>query len=185
MTSPLPVSQDQWAHGSWPLGAHVDPRTGETTFAVAAPHATRVTVEFFPRAQGADAEASFAMVPGVDGVWRARFSGARHGTLYGFRTWGTNWSYDPAWTPGSLAGFVSDRDADFNHLNPNKVLFDPYAREVTHNPLSLGENKALLGSGPAEFEGRAGREIDSAQVAPKGVVVEDATATGANPAFPE
>ncbi|HRL48278.1 MAG TPA: alpha-amylase family glycosyl hydrolase [Propioniciclava sp.] len=185
MTAPLPVSPDQWAVGAWPLGAHVDLASGDTTFAVAAPQATRLTVEFFPRAQGADAEASFPLAQGPDGVWRGRFSGARHGTLYGFRAWGTNWSFDPDWTPGSLAGFVSDRDADFNHLNPNKVLFDPYAREVTHNPLSLNGNQKMLGSGPAEFEGRAGREIDSAQVAPKAVVIEDANATGANPSFAE
>ncbi len=185
MTSPHAVAQADWADAAWPPGAHVDPTTGETTFAVAAPKATRVVLEFFPRAQGADAEVSIPMSQGKDGLWRARVGDARHGALYGFRVWGRNWPYDESWTPGSTAGFVSDRDEDLNHFNPNKVLFDPYAREVTHNPLSLGDNQQLLGSGPVEADGRPGREIDTAQVAPKGVVIEDDTATGRFPAFPE
>lgn len=185
MTAPQPVSEADWAQASWALGAHPDPDSGLTSFAVASPHATRVTLEFFPRAQGADAEASIPLVQGADGLWRAQVSDAGHGTLYGFRVWGRNWPYDPAWTPGSTAGFVSDRDEDFNHFNPNKVLFDPYAREVTHNPLSLGENQSWLVSGPVEVDGRPGREIDSAQVAPKGIVIVDDTPTGVAPAFPQ
>ncbi|QIK72013.1 glycogen-debranching protein [Propioniciclava coleopterorum] len=185
MTAPHPVAEADWSEATWPLGAHVDPTSGETTFAVAAPNATRVVLELFPRAQGADAEVSVPMARGGDGLWRARLGDARHGALYGFRVWGRNWPFDEAWTPGSTAGFASDRDEDFNHFNPNKVLFDPYAREVTHNPLSLGENQQWLVSGPVEVDGRPGREIDSAQVAPKGVVIEDATPTGRFPSFPE
>lgn len=185
MTTPHPVTEADWADGSWPPGAHVDPATGETTFAIAAPQATRVVLEFFARAQGADAEASVPMARGKDGLWRARMAGARHGALYGYRLWGRNWTYDESWTPGSTAGFASDRDEDFNHFNPNKVLFDPYAREVTHNPLSLGGNQHLLVSGPVEVAGRLGREIDSAQVAPKGVVIEDHTPIGRFPSFGE
>ncbi|MFT3876258.1 MAG: alpha-amylase family glycosyl hydrolase [Propioniciclava sp.] len=110
---------------------------------------------------------------------------ARHGTLYGFRVWGENWPYTPEWTPGSTAGFVSDRDADLNHFNPNKVLFDPYAREVTHTPLSLGPDSELLGSGPVECRGKPGRAWDTASVAPKGVVIEDSTPYGDHPQHPE
>jgi isoamylase len=32
------------------------------------------------------------------------------------------------------AGFVSDVDAQGNRFNPNKLLFDPYARELSHDP---------------------------------------------------
>ena len=186
MTAPQPVAEADWADATWPLGAHVDPTTGDTTFTVASPQATRVTLELFPRAQGADADASIPMVRGADGLWRARVSDARHGALYGYRVWGRNWPYEEGWTPGSTVGFLSDRDEDFNHFNPNKVLFDPYAREVTHNPLSLGgENQQWLVTGAMEVDGRPGREIDGAQVAPKGVVIEDATGTGRFPQFPE
>ena len=186
MTAPQPVAEADWADATWPLGAHVDPTTGDTTFTVASPQATRVTLELFPRAQGADADASIPLVRGADGLWRARVSDARHGALYGYRVWGRNWPYEEGWTPGSTVGFLSDRDEDFNHFNPNKVLFDPYAREVTHNPLSLGgENQQWLVTGAMEVDGRPGREIDSAQVAPKGVVIEDATGTGRFPQFPE
>ena len=81
MTAPQPVAEADWADATWPLGAHVDPTTGDTTFTVASPQATRVTLELFPRAQGADADASIPLVRGADGLWRARVSDARHGAL--------------------------------------------------------------------------------------------------------
>lgn len=130
------------------------------------------------------------MAQGADGIWRAEVDHARHGTLYGFRVWGRNWSFDPAWKPGSAAGFLTDRDADLNHFNPNKVLFDPYAREVTHNPMSqvvldAGADRGVFGSGPVPWRGRPGREADTARYAPKGVVIEDTTRTGTHPGHPE
>lgn len=183
------VQPARWSTATWPLGAHVR-RSRTTTFAVAAPAATRVTLELFTDAVGTDAFATFEMARGADGVWRAEVDRARHGTLYGFRVWGRNWPYDEAWRPGSTAGFVSDRDEDLNHFNPNKVLFDPYAREVTHNTMSAavteaGGDRGVFGSGPVPWRGRPGREVDTARYAPKGVVIEDSTRTGAHPRHPE
>ena len=180
-----PVDEGTWAQADWPLGAHIDPASGQTTFAVAAPRATWVTLEFFPAARGVDAELSVPMAAGADGVWRARVEGARHGTLYGFRVWGENWPYQDGWTPGSTVGWLADRDEQLNHFNPNKVLFDPYAREVTHNPMSVGPQRAWFGSGPVDVDGRPGRTIDTAHIAPKGVVVEDDTSYGTHPRHPE
>ena len=185
MTSLSPVDTGTWAGASWPLGAHIDPADGTTTFAVAAPRATRVTLEFFPAARGADAELSVPLAVGGDCVWRARVAGARHGTLYGFRVWGANWPHEDGWTPGSVVGWVTDRDEQLNHFNPNKVLFDPYALEVTHNPMSVGTHQARFGSGPIDVDGCPGRTIDTAHIAPKGVVIEDDTDYGAHPRHPE
>ena len=185
MTLLEPVGEETWATATWPLGALIDPADGTTTFAVAAPKATRVVLEFFPAARDADSKLSVPLARGEDGVWRGRVAGARHGTLYGFRAWGENWPWQKGWKPGSTAGFVADRDDELNHFNPNKVLFDPYAREVTHNPMGVGPRRAWFGSGPVDVDGRPGRAIDTAHIAPKGVIIEDDTSFGTHPKNPE
>lgn len=54
---------------------------------------------------------------------------------YGLRAWGPNWPEDPRWLPGSEAGFVADVDDEGNRFNPNKLLVDPRARELSHDPI--------------------------------------------------
>jgi len=130
-----PVQPEIWGRAEWPLGAHLT--EDGATFAVYAPDATRVQLEFFPNALGADSAASYPMTKGADGVWRAHISGVFEFDLYGFRAWGPNWSWDPVWVPGSSVGFVTDIDERGNRFNPNKVLFDPYALEITHNVYSV------------------------------------------------
>lgn len=176
-----------WADTAWPLGACHDPLTGDTTFAVHAPAATRVVLELYPTALGSDAQCEFEMVPGRDGVWCAAIAGLKHGALYAFRCWGANWRHDPSWRRGgSRAGFKSDLDADGNRFNPNKVLFDPYAREITHTPLSslvrrAGASAMAFATGPMPYAGRPSREVDTGRIAPKGILVLDETSTGRRP----
>ena len=117
-----PVQPENWGHAEWPLGAHLT--EDGATFAVYAPDASRVQLDFFPQALGVDAVASFVMSEGPDGVWRAQVRGVSECDLYGFRVWGSNWPWDPAWKPGSSVGFVSDIDEHGNRFNPNKVMFD-------------------------------------------------------------
>ncbi|WP_425310913.1 hypothetical protein [Ammonicoccus fulvus] len=52
-----------------------------TTFAVYAPAATRVVLEFYAAAAGYVAEIEFDMARGADGVWRANVGNVGHGTL--------------------------------------------------------------------------------------------------------
>jgi len=187
--APARVDEPRWADATWPLGAHVIAEDGTTTFAVRAPAATRVTLELFAEPLGADAVASVPLARGTDGVWRGELAGLGHGTLYGFRCWGRTWPHVPEWTPGSTAGFVADRDPDGNHLNPNKLLFDPYAREITHAPKSpaireAGGDPIVFTSGPFPHRGRPCRELDSARCAPKGIVIDDESHTGLRPTNP-
>ena len=188
-TAPVLVDQPGWATATWPLGARVIAEEGTTTFAVHAPAATRVTLELFAVALGEAAEASLPLARGADGVWRGELRGIGHGTLYGFRCWGRNWPHVPEWAPGSTAGFAADRDTDGNHFNPNKVLFDPYAREITHPPkspaiLEAGGDPIVFTSGEFPHRGRPCRELDSARWAPKGIVVDDESLTGLRPTTP-
>lgn len=186
-TTPRAVRPERWHAASWPLGATFTPATGVTTFAVHAPAATRVELEIYQSATGTDAQASFEMARNSDGTWCAAIGTLAPGALYAFRCWGPNWPYDPRWRRGnSRAGFLADLDAHGNRFNPNKVLFDPYAREITHTPVSptlrrAGARPVILTTGPMPYGGRPSREVDTGRYAPKGILVVDHTPTGERP----
>jgi glycogen operon protein len=176
---------EAWPAASWPLGAHPVPDRGTTTFAVSSRSATRVVLELFAAPTGQDAAASFDLARGADAIWRAEVQGAGHGTLYGFRCWGPGWPSVPAWARGgSGAGFLADVDADGNRFDPNKLLFDPYARELSHEPaspalLAAGLDVGIYGTGPDVVRGRPRREHDTGPWAPKAIVIQaDAPARG-------
>jgi isoamylase len=86
---------------------------------------------------------------------------------YGYRAWGPNWTFDSAWQPGSAAGFLSDVDAQGNRFNPNKLLIDPYALEVSHDPLTVAHSDPT-----AYLSGPVSRLIDTAPFAPKSMVLD-------------
>lgn len=182
-----PVQPENWGNAEWPLGAHLT--EDGATFAVYAPDASRVQLDFFPQALGADAVASFVMSEGPDGVWRAQVRGVSECDLYGFRVWGSNWPWDPAWKPGSSVGFVSDIDEHGNRFNPNKVMFDPYAREITHTVysdaiLETGLDGGAFGTGPDDYRGAPRREADTARIAPKGVILRPTRPVFTKPRLP-
>ena len=173
MNLPLPqaVQPETWAASTWPLGPVLDEASTSATFAVHAPAATRVQLEIFAGPTGAPT-ATFLPAKGADGVWRAHVSKLGPGAHYGYRVWGPNWVYDPAWTPGgSGAGFISDVDDAGNRFNPNNLLFDPYAREISHNLMSPlvetdGGDGGMFGTGGDDYRGRPRREFDTARWAP-------------------
>ena len=77
---PTPLDAATWTTADWPLGAHAD--ASSTTFAVAAPAATRVLLELYAAATGADALTEVDLARGTDGVWRGRLGAVGHGALY-------------------------------------------------------------------------------------------------------
>jgi glycogen operon protein len=67
---------------------------------------------------------------------------------------------------GRKAGFIADVDANGNRFNPNKLLFDPYARELSHDPVTPAQpDGSIYASGPDHFL------QDSGRAAPKGIVL--------------
>jgi glycogen operon protein len=96
---------------------------------------------------------------------------------YGHRAWGPNWPFDAAWTPGSEAGFLRDVDASGNRFNPNKLLLDPYALEISHDPLTANHPDPTV-----YLSGTTSRHIDTGPFAAKGVVIDVPVANfGAKP----
>nr|HEX4315277.1 alpha-amylase family glycosyl hydrolase [Kofleriaceae bacterium] len=155
-----------------PLGAHWDPTGSFVSYRVASTRATRVELELYAQPLGAQPVASVAMTLDADGAWAARVPAAQATTYYGYRAWGPNWPYDPAWTPGSLAGWVADVDRDGDRMNPNKLLVDPYAEELSHDPESPAQPDA------SAYAVGSQRAVDSGPVAPKSVVLARADETG-------
>ncbi|MEE0879525.1 MAG: starch-binding protein [Treponemataceae bacterium] len=157
---------------------------GTVTFAVYSANAERILLEIYEEAYGenADAKYDYWMEKGSeDDYWRAKVAGVQSGTLYAFRAWGPNWKYSEEWTRGnSDAGYISDYDAQGNRFNPNKVLFDPYAKEISHDkshPDVLGTySGTIYATGEKNLiDGKPSREFDSGKYAPKSVVIDDKT----------
>jgi glycogen operon protein len=207
-TKPIEADHsERWAEATWALGAN---RSGDViSFGVFSGRATKVLLEIYdaPMGEGASFECWMEKNP-ADHVFRAAIKNLPIGVLYGFRCWGPNWPYDDAWRRGgSLAGFISDFDIEGNRFNPNKVLFDPYARELTHDRAAVeriiarGESEGPSGNpserprasdspvwvfatGPLHHRGEPARAIDTGRWAPKGIVIEDGTSTGKRPYLP-
>ncbi len=172
------VDESAWSTASYPLGAHFD--GADVTFAVYSSSATRVLLEIYDQATGRDAQYEFWMRKNPeDNVWRAKLAQIPEGTLYGFRCWGPNWGYDTSWRRGNSAtGFGADVDEAGNRFNPNKVLFDPYTRELSHDKetpslLQAGHNGGMYGTGGELYKGVRRREFDTGPWAPKGIVLRD------------
>lgn len=196
-----PVNPSGWSTAAWPLGATFTAGAGSTLeIAVYSAHATNVVLEIYTSDTGADAAYDYTMAKGADNIWRAAIAQAPANTLYAFRAWGPNWPLDPNWNRGnSSAGYQSDCDTSGNRFNPNKVLFDPYARELSHNRdtpamLAAGETGGMYGTGGTNIaanETYSGpitggvaidrRNVDTGHWAPKSVALIDNTSTGTRP----
>lgn len=71
-------------------------------------------------------------------------------------------------------------DANGGRFDPNKLLLDPYAKEISHDPLNaMNQNPDIFASGPLY------RDIDSGPYAPKGIVLPAMGAMYGKPTFPQ
>ncbi|MGZ5444838.1 MAG: glycogen debranching protein [Thermoanaerobaculia bacterium] len=167
------------------LGARYDATQANITFKVYSSRATRIEVWIYKYASGYQEKVKYVMVKdAATNIWSKTASVATlknsygiTGTVYyGYRAWGPNWPYNSSWTKGSTLGFSSDVDAQGNRFNPNKLLLDPYAREVSHDPQTPTQTDGTrYASGPY-------RAIDTGASAPKGIVLaSDSTSIGTKP----
>lgn len=92
---------------------------------------------------------------------------------YGYRCWGPNWPYHTQWEKGSQIGFSCDVDAMGNRFNPNKLLIDPYARELSHDPevskLYIDPNVYVEDYYGGDYNHC--RTIDTGEIAPKSIAL--------------
>jgi isoamylase len=155
------------------------------TFKVYSSRATRVMVYIYKYSYGYQDVLRYVMTKdAATSVWSKTVPASSISTYvgtgpvyYGYRAWGPNWPYNASWTKGSGLGFLSDCDAQGNRFNPNKLLLDPYAVEISHDPTTPSNtNGTVYASGPSY------RNIDSGAKASKGIVLRaDATNVGTKP----
>jgi glycogen operon protein len=166
------------------LGAKYDSTKSNLTFKVYSSRATRIELYLYSAATGAAEKAHYVMTQGSNGVWSVTLSSSTLSSLglsgtvyYGYRAWGPNWPYNSSWTKGSSAGFISDVDASGNRFNPNKLLLDPYALEMSHDPTTATNSNGTIYASGASY-----RNIDSGSLAPKGIVLSgDTQSIGTKP----
>ncbi len=135
----------------WPLGAHVD---GDgVNVAVFSAHATGMDLCVFD-AQGRQELARWPL-PGRSGeVWHGRLPGAGAGLVYGLRAHGP-------WQPSQGQRF-----------NPNKLLLDPWAREIVPPAGGFDWNGPHFGAAPGTNPPQPD-PVDNAAQAHKARVVAD------------
>ncbi|RJF95334.1 glycogen debranching protein GlgX [Noviherbaspirillum saxi] len=143
---PLPVA---WPGVPYPLGATFD--GGGTNFAVFSAHAVKMELCFFD-ASGRHEVARCALPECSNEIWHGYLPGVMPGALYGYR------AYGPC------------RPEQGHRFNPNKLLLDPYARQL-HGQVRWSD--VLYGyrfhspRADLSFDHR-----DSAPAMPKGVVTD-------------
>ena len=170
------------------LGANV--KGDKTSFVLYSANATKVLLEIYSKPFG-DAVPlyDYWMEKDSNNYWRITLNGNLKNAIYAFRCWGPNWEYSDEWQRGgSSIGFISDCDSNGNRFNPNKVVFDPYAKEITHDP----SNKDALSHSPSTEKpynalstGADFRNYDSGKIAPKGYIISDSTSYGTKPGIPQ
>lgn len=170
------------------LGANV--KGDKTSFVLYSANATKVLLEIYSKPFG-DAVPlyDYWMEKDSNNYWRITLNGNLKNAIYAFRCWGPNWEYSDEWQRGgSSIGFISDCDENGNRFNPNKVVFDPYAKEITHDP----SNKDALSHSPSTEKpynalstGADFRNYDTGKIAPKGYIISDSTSYGTKPGIPQ
>jgi isoamylase len=171
---------------TWSLGARYDSTKSNITFRVYSARATRIEVWLYKTPYGAQEVVKYVMTKdSTTNIWSKTASvstlqntyGITGPVYYGYRAWGPNWQYNASWTKGSSLGFVADVDANGNRFNPNKLLIDPYALEISHDPVNANNTDGtVFASGPLY------RNLDSGAKAPKGIVLAgDAQSIGTKP----
>jgi isoamylase len=179
-----PIAPVNAAIDSQRLGARYDATNSNIVFRVYSSRASRVELDIFAVDYGAPEVATYPLTKDADDVWSVtvpvsalQAAGATGTVFYGYRAWGPNWPYSSSWVKGSAAGFIADVDASGNRFNPNKLLFDPYALELSHDPINPNNSDGTVFASGASY-----RTLDTGPKATKGIVLAtDSSSVGAKP----
>ena len=179
LSTSVSAAIDASALGARYNGSNID-------FKVFSSRATRIEVFIYKTPSGAQEVVRYVLTKNaMTNVWSKSVAvstlrntyGITGTVYYGYRTWGPNWPYVSTWKKGLSNGFVSDVDPNGNRFNPNKLLLDPYAREISQDP-----NTPSCLDGTIYASGATHRNKDSGACAPKGIVLAtDTTSIGSKP----
>jgi isoamylase len=168
------------------LGTRYDATQSNIAFKVYSSRATRIEVWLYSQGAGQQEKVKYVMTKdAATNIWSKTASvvtlkntyGINGAVYYGYRAWGPNWTYSSTWTKGSAIGFVTDIDVNGNRFNPNKLLMDPYGREISQDP-----NTSTCTDGTIYASGALHRTKDSGACASKSIVLAaDTTSIGTKP----
>lgn len=155
------------------LGANLNKDTGNVDFKLASDNAQAVVLCIFDKPYGEDAKENIKMNKKVGtNIWEASIPyDKKEGkpVYYGFRVFGANWQYSDDFfdengeIKNPKSGFKSLVGEHGERFNPNKLAFDPYAKELSHLPSDNPQGEdAFIVSRDNCFE-------DNAKIAPKAV----------------
>jgi isoamylase len=170
----LPALPAVAAIKAYGLGASYDSTQSNVIFRVYSSRATRINVYLYASPMGSPEVLSFLLSASSSAnifsvsipVATLQAAGITGPVYYGYRAWGPNWPFSSSWTTGgSSAGFLSDVDAQGNRFNPNKLLIDPYAREISRDPVN-----ATWTDGTVYASGANNRNRDTGTMAPKSIL---------------
>jgi len=184
----MPIAPVNAAIDSQQLGARYDATNSNVIFRVYSSRASRIELDLFVVDYGAPEVATYPLTKDASDVWSVtvpasalQAAGVNGRVFYGYRAWGPNWPYSSSWVKGSAAGFITDVDASGNRFNPNKLLFDPYALELSHDPINPNNSDGTVFASGASY-----RTLDSGPKATKGIVLAtDTSSVGAKPTRPQ
>ncbi len=179
LSTSVSAAIDASALGARYNGSNID-------FKVFSSRATRIEVFIYKTPSGAQEVVRYVLTKNaMTNVWSKSVAvstlrntyGITGTVYYGYRAWGPNWPYVSTWKKGLSNGFVSDVDPNGNRFNPNKLLLDPYACEISQDP-----NTPSCLDGTIYASGATHRNKDSGACAPKGMVLAtDTTSIGSKP----
>lgn len=171
------------------MGSRYDSQTNTVHFNVYSKNATCIHLYFYTDAYGSD-EVLVKKLSHQNDIWSLTFSldELRHAGItsnfifYGYRAWGPNWEYTDTWKKSSDIGFICDVDSEGNRFNPNKLLIDPYSKELSHDPevakIYIDPNVYI-----DDYYGGFSRNADTGRIAPKSILLleTDNTSFGEKP----
>ena len=135
----------------YPLGSVYDGKG--VNFALFSAHAEKVELCLFDKT-GAQEVQRYAITENDNSIWHIYVPGLEPGQVYGYRVYGPY------------------RPEEGKRFNPNKLLIDPYGRQLVGK---LIWHKAIFGyDWDSPDKDLSFSELDSAPYVPKSVVVDDA-----------
>ena len=134
------------------LGASYNSTTKCVEFRLYSKNASKVLLCIFDKPQGEDPILILNMEKTENDVW---FTSVKNYILncdkrpvyYGFRVFGQNWQYSEKYEVGSDIGYLAKYDSYGNRFNPNKIAYDPYAKELSHLPTEANPAYTMFRSG--------------------------------------
>ena len=142
-------------------------------FRVYSSRATRIEVDPYTSAMNSgdvlrvqlNADTSTNIFSGSLPVAAFHTDGVTGPLYYGYRAWRPNWVYSTSGTKGSGAGFLADVDAWGNRFNPNKLLIDPYPREIIQGPMNATWTDGIVYASGVNY-----RNLDSGTMTSKSIL---------------